>query len=76
MKPSEVFGIVVRVFGLALTLYSLWSVVTNIAFSLSVEGSAGGGMGWFVVSAILSLLVGIYLLRGAPHLVRFSYPNG
>jgi hypothetical protein len=76
MKPSDVFALVVRVFGLALTLYSLWSVVTNIAFSLSVEGSGGGGMGWFVLSAILSLAVGIYLLRGASHLVRFSYPNG
>jgi hypothetical protein len=75
MRPSDVFGIVVRVFGLTLTLYSLWSLVTNIAISLSLEGVDAGTV-WFVVTAIVGVAVGIYFLRGAPRLLRFSYPHG
>ncbi len=75
MRPSDVFGIVVRVFGLTLTLYSLWSLVTNIAISLSLEG-VDTGTAWFVVTAIVGVAVGIYFLRGAPRLLRFSYPHG
>ncbi len=75
MKPSDVFGIVVRVLGLTLTVYSLWSLVTNIAISLSVPGVDGITV-WFVVTAIVGVAVGIYFLRGAPRLLRFSYPHG
>jgi hypothetical protein len=75
MRPSDVFGIVVRVFGLTLTIYSLWSLVTNIAISLSLEGVDAGTV-WFVVTAIVGVAVGIYFLRGAPRLLRFSYPHG
>jgi hypothetical protein len=75
MRPSDVFGIVVRVFGLAITLYSLWSLATNIAISLSME-SVDAGTVWFVVTAIVGIAVGIYFLLGAPRLLRFSYPHG
>jgi hypothetical protein len=75
MRPSDVFGIVVRVFGLTLTLYSLWSLVTNIAISLSME-SVDAGTVWFVVTAIAGIAVGVYFLRGAPRLLHFSYPHG
>ncbi len=75
MRPSDVFGIVVRVFGLTLTLYSLWSLATNIAIFLSME-SVDAGTVWFVVTAIVGVAVGIYFLRGAPRLLRFSYPHG
>jgi hypothetical protein len=74
MRPSDVFGIVVRVFGLTITLYSLWSLVTNIVISLSMENVDAGTV-WFVVTAIVGIAVGIYFLRGAPRLLRFSYPH-
>jgi len=75
MQPSDVFGIVVRVLGLTLTVYSLWSLITNIAISLSVPGVDGITV-WFVVTAIVGIVVGLYFLRGAPRLLRFSYPQG
>lgn len=75
MRPPDVFGIVVRVFGLTLTLYSLWSLATNIAISLSLE-SVDAGTVWFVVTAIVGVALGIYFLRGASRLLRFSYPQG
>jgi hypothetical protein len=78
MKPADVFGIVVRVLGLSMTLYFLWSLVTNIALSVSVPGMPGmeGITAWFVVTALVGIVVGAYFLRGAPQLLRFSYPNG
>jgi hypothetical protein len=75
MRPPEVFGLVVRVLGLTMTMYSLWSLVTNIAISMSVPGVDGITV-WFVVTAIVGVVVGIYFLRGAPRLLRFSYPHG
>jgi hypothetical protein len=72
MRPPEMFGIVVRVFGLAISLYSLWLLLSTIA--LSLEG-LGEGTAWFAFMEIAALVVGIYLLRGAPIVVRFSYPH-
>lgn len=74
MRSSDVFGIVVRVFGLSMTLYSLWSLATNIALSLSVP-EMDGLTAWFAITGIAGVVLGIYFLRGAPLLLRFSYPN-
>jgi hypothetical protein len=72
MRPPEVFGVVIRSFGLAMTLYSFWLLLSTI--SLSLEG-LGGGTAWFVITQIAALVLGIYFLRGAPVVVRFSYPS-
>jgi hypothetical protein len=73
MKPSDVFGIILRVFGLSMTIYSFWSLLTTLSL-LGVEGFDTPTV-WFFISEIGGLLLGIYLLRGAPHVVHFSYPN-
>ena len=72
MRPPEVFGVVIRSFGLAMTLYSFWLLLSTI--SLSLEG-LGGGTAWFAITQIAALVLGIYLLRGAPAVVHFSYPH-
>jgi len=72
MKASEIFGIVIRVFGLAMTVYSLWSLVSSIAFALAGVDVVSA---WFFISAIAGIVLGIYFLRGAPHVLRFSYPT-
>jgi hypothetical protein len=35
----------------------------------------GRGTAWFVITQIAALVLGIYFLRGAPVVVRFSYPG-
>jgi len=72
MKPSDMFGIVIRVFGLAMTVYSLWSLVSSIALALAGVDVISA---WFFISAIGGVVLGIYFLRGAPHVLRFSYPT-
>jgi hypothetical protein len=66
MKPPQLFALIVRVVGLLSLLYMLGSTVLL----------AGIGLSWlFAVKAILWLLLSLWLLRGAPGLVRFSYPD-
>jgi hypothetical protein len=73
MKPVEVFGIVIRVFGLSLFIYALWYLVYGVSTVLGLGEQAGGYRVSYFISGITFLLLSLYLLRGAPHLVRFSY---
>ncbi len=43
MKPPEVFGIVIRSFGLAMTLYCFWLLLSTISLSLKVLAGARPG---------------------------------
>ena len=72
MRPPEVFGIVIRSFGLTITLYSIWLLLSSISLSLAGLGEGTAG---FVITQIAALVLGIYFLRGAPVVVRFSYPG-
>ena len=66
MKPSELFGVAVRIIGLMGLLYLVSNAVVFI----------GTGAPWqLVVRTILLLLLSLYLLRGAPHIVRFAYSD-
>ena len=66
MKPHELFGVAVRVAGLVSLIYMLGSAMLLVAI----------GLPWlFIVKMIVWLLLSIWMLRGAPALVRFAYPN-
>ena len=70
MKPYEAFGVVVRTLGLLM----VFGTVVPIAIGLL--SLVGGGV---VASSALApvgfviLLVGLWLLRGAPAIVLFAY---
>lgn len=66
MKPEDIFGLVVRFVGLIGIVYSL-----TIAFLFVGTGMPLLTTVKFIVAAIVSL----WLLRGAPQLVRFAYPQ-
>ncbi len=75
MTPSQIFGIIIRVFGLTMSIYAVWYLVYGIATSLGLpEDMPGYRIGYFISGGTF-LVLGLYLLRGAPGLVRFSYPN-
>ena len=75
MKPSEAFALIVRVFGLGLLIYAVWVLAYGIAFGFGLMEERSLGIGPYFLSGVVFLLLSIYLLRGAPHLVRFSYPE-
>jgi hypothetical protein len=66
IKPSDVFGIVVRTVGLLLLL--------GVAIlSLPLRGPYN--VAELIVFGFPTLVVGLWLLRGAPLLVSFAYPG-
>ena len=66
MKPADIFGLVVRLIGLVGVVYSLTTAFLFIGTGVPVLVTIK-----FIIAAILSL----WLLRGAPQLVRFAYPD-
>lgn len=69
MSAKDVFGIIVRTVGLLAVLTWPFAVLTVAAVFETMNET----IFWpFVVC----LLVALYLLRGAPLLVAFSYPRG
>src|SRR5688500_639237 len=66
MTPIAIFALVVRIAGLVSLLYLL---ATSVLFFAS-------GIHWrFVLRIIIWALFSLWLLRGAPQLVRFAYPE-
>jgi hypothetical protein len=65
MTPREVFGIVLRTFGLIGLFYWLSTFAGAVA-----TGDKLLMMGSFLVSVLAG-----YLLRGAPVLLEFAYPS-
>lgn len=70
MKPSELFGVVIRTIGLLL----LMSAVSQIIWAM--VNMIGGGPGNAAVMLLIGIpcfLVGSWFLRGAPILVSYAY---
>ena len=70
MKPSELFGVVVRSVGLLLTLSAMWCVFWAIVNL--VLGGPTSTVGMLIVG-IPVLLVGTWLLLGASDLADAVY---
>ena len=75
MKAQNIFGIVIRLFALALLLLGFWYFTYALAQLTGVPEETPGEMMGFFMSGGVCLVLGIALLRGARHIVRFSYPE-
>lgn len=64
MKASELFGVAVRTVGLVSLIYMLGGALVLFGVRMSFG---------FVVKELLWLALSLYLLRGAPHVIRFAY---
>jgi hypothetical protein len=73
MKAREAFGVVIRSVGLLLVLAAIWSLFFA---ALNVVGGGPGNTGAMIITGVPTLVVGLWLLRGAPALVRFAFPAG
>jgi hypothetical protein len=74
MKASDVFGILVRLYGLALLTYSVWYVFGAIDQIVN-GGQPSYPVGSYLIHSLWMSIVGLYFLRGAPHLLGFAYPT-
>jgi hypothetical protein len=71
MKPSELFGVVVRSLGLLVMLPAMWCIFWAI-LNLVLGGPNAVGM---LVAGIPALLLGTWLLLGASGLAAAVYSN-
>jgi hypothetical protein len=69
MKPKESFALVIRILGLCGFCYVLRHLVQDV-----VRPDFALGVFYLVVKAVY-LAVGLYLVRGAPLLANFAYPE-
>jgi len=77
MTPKEIFGILVRFVGLLSVLYGVKALVLFFEVESAVE-AVGDGSGAKLASlavALLALVIGAYLLGGAPSVMSYSYPG-
>lgn len=74
MTPRDLFGIVVRVFGLLLFLYAIWYLIYGVATIVGLPEENPEYKIAYFITGTACLLGGLYLLRGAPLLMRFAYP--
>ena len=72
MNASEIFGLVIRSTGLALSLLGIHEVYRALIMMVQVISMTSFMP---VLFGIPLLLLGIWFLRGAPWLMLFSYPN-
>jgi hypothetical protein len=74
MKAKEVFGLVVRIIGLLISIVAIiyflgafFKIFLPSDFSGFPSAAYDFGMGAII------LLIGLYFSSGAPHVVRFAY---
>jgi hypothetical protein len=72
MHASEIFGLIIRTIGLALSLLGIHDVYRAFIMLMQVISLTSFGPLLFGVPA---LLIGFWFLRGAPQLMSFSYPQ-
>lgn len=75
MKPKDWFGVSVRTIGVALAVYALWCLAFAAALWLGLPEEAPHEHLDNLISAASAAIVAVYLMRGAPHLVCFAYPD-
>jgi hypothetical protein len=70
MKPSDVFGVVVRSLGLVFILYSLWMFLW--AF-INLIGGGPSNILEMIIAGIPTLFIGVWFLSGAESLISWAY---
>jgi hypothetical protein len=82
LNVKDLFGLIVRSFG----LYMLYTALSYL-YSFAYYAFPGAGLSTYdalkkpsnpvmdIVAILVYAAIGVYFLFGAPHIVRFSYPE-
>jgi hypothetical protein len=73
MKPRDCFGVVIRTIGLLLLIVSALYLNSALVTMIGRESSHAATPAYYLVASALTAGIGLYFLRGAPHLMRFAY---
>jgi hypothetical protein len=74
MTPRECFGIAIRIIGTLLLFVSVMYLYSFLVVLLFHGMPRTYPLASYLGASAVALAVGLYLLRGAPHLLRFAYP--
>jgi hypothetical protein len=74
MRVEEWFALALRVLGVLIFLYGLGYLLDSFLFRLGYFNYPESSPAYYVVAGISYSIVGLYLMRGAPQIVRFAYP--
>ena len=76
MKPKHAFGVAVRIIGLIVILVAVLYFISGFILLVDPHFRPNVSPAWhYLVDGVVEILVGLYLLRGARHIVRFAYPD-
>ena len=74
MKPSQAFGVAVRIFGLVGWVAAFFYFLSTVVVLIAPDYRAGVRPWWqYLVSAAVLFLVGWFLLRRADWIAGFAY---
>ena len=74
MKTEEWFGLAVRVIGVVALVYGAVYLLEALLFRFGYLNYPESVPGYFLITGLFHLLIGLYLIRGAPLLISFAYP--
>lgn len=74
MKIAGWFGLALRVTGVVTFIYGAVYLLDALLLRFGYFNSPDSVPGYFVIIGLFYLLIGLYLIRGAPLLIDFAYP--
>lgn len=73
MKPKQAFGLSVRIVGLLLIIFGLVYFLSGIVLVFDPNFKPNLAPAWhYFLDGVVSILISLYLLRGAPHIINFA----
>ena len=76
MKPRHAFGVAVRVVGLLTALVGVYFLVCGLVILVDPNYSSKVSPAWhYVLFGVIDFAIGLFLIRGVRHIVRFAYPK-
>lgn len=76
MSAKECFGVIVRVVGLLVTLFAFVYLVSAAIVAINPHYRPDTApVAHYLLTGLVGLAVGLFLLRGARYLVCFAYPD-
>lgn len=74
MSPRELFGLVLRSFGLLLLYHGIFLGFSAVDVAVHDHDPWGFKLETYVLNTVWSSALGFYLLRGAPIVLNLAYP--
>ena len=75
MKAKDIFGLIVRVFGLAAFVWGFWYLYSALFMWMHGESIGSFVSRDYLAAGAMCVVVGLFLLRKADWVAGFTYPD-